>query len=376
VTLNNISSKRVLIRFDFNVPMYEGKIINDFRIKQSLATIQLLLKNKNKLIIMSHLGRPNEGEYDKNNSLKPIAKYLSELLSKDIKFISTLDEQVSFDNNEICFLENARFNIGEKSCDESLSQRYASLADIFIFDAFGVAHRKESSTYGVSEYLETYPGLNIKHEISTINKLIKENSRPMTIIISGAKVSTKLIVIKKLLSRCDHMILGGGILNTFLKAKGYEIGLSLYEANLVNEAKNILNSELASKIVFPSDLLCESVNQAKNKDVIDIIKDDCIYDIGENSLQEIKKLINKSSSVFWNGPLGYVEKKPFDNGTKELAKTIAKHNCFSIVGGGDTLPIIENLNLQNDYSCLSTGGGSLLTYLEGESLPILNKLNL
>jgi phosphoglycerate kinase len=172
------------------------------------------------------------------------------------------------------------------------------------------------------------------------------------------------------------MILGGGILNTFLKAKGYEIGLSLYEANLVNEAKNILNSELASKIVFPSDLLCESFSQTKNKDVINIIKDDCIYDIGENSLQEIKKLINKSSSIFWNGPLGYVEKKPFDYATKELAKTIAKHNCFSIVGGGDTLPIIENLNLQNDYSCLSTGGGSLLTYLEDESLPILDKLNL
>jgi phosphoglycerate kinase len=198
----------------------------------------------------------------------------------------------------------------------------------------------------------------------------------MTIIISGAKVSTKLIVIKKLLSRCDHMVLGGGILNTFLKAKGYEIGLSLYEENLIPEAKNILNSKLASKIIFPSDLLCESVNQAINKDIHAITKEDSIYDIGQDSLREIKKLINKSSSVFWNGPLGYVEKKPYDNGTIELAKTIAKHNCFSIVGGGDTLPIIENLNLQNDYSCLSTGGGSLLTYLEGESLPILAKLNL
>jgi phosphoglycerate kinase len=172
------------------------------------------------------------------------------------------------------------------------------------------------------------------------------------------------------------MILGGGILNTFLKAKGYEIGLSLYEENLIPEAKNILNSKLASKIIFPSDLLCESVNQAINKDIHAITKEDSIYDIGQDSLREIKKLINKSSSVFWNGPLGYVEKKPYDNGTIELAKTIAKHNCFSIVGGGDTLPIIENLNLQNDYSCLSTGGGSLLTYLEGESLPILAKLNL
>jgi phosphoglycerate kinase len=376
VTLDSISSQRVLIRFDFNVPMNQGKIVNDFRIKQSLETIKVLLKNKNKLIIMSHLGRPKEGEYSEANSLKPIAIYLSELLSIDVQLINTLDEEISFNNYEICLLENTRFNIGEKSCDELLSKKYASLADVFIFDAFGVAHRKESSTYGVSEYLKTYPGMNIKHEISTIDRLIKEDSRPMTIIISGAKVSTKLVVIKKLLNKCDYMILGGGILNTFLKAKGYEIGKSLYEKDLVDEAENILNSELASRIIIPSDLLCESKNITKNIDIGSIDKEDCIYDVGETSLNEIKELINKSASVFWNGPLGFVEKKPFDNGTIEVAQTIAKHNCFSIIGGGDTLPIIENLNLQDQYSCLSTGGGSLLTYLEGESLPILDKLNL
>tara|TARA_B100001093_G_scaffold495064_1_gene539129 strand:- start:2151 stop:3281 length:1131 start_codon:yes stop_codon:yes gene_type:complete len=376
VTLGRIVSKRILVRFDFNVPMNNGNIVNDFRIKQSLETIQKLLANKNKIIIVSHLGRPTEGVYEESLSLKPICKYLSGLLEKDIKFFNSYKDDINFEDYEIAMLENVRFNKGEKSSNSDLSKAYASLADYFVFDAFGVSHRKESSTFGVSKYLKTYPGLNISNEISTINQLINEDSRPMTIIISGAKVSTKLIVIKKLLAKCDSMILGGGILNTFLKAKGNEIGKSLYEENLVNEAKNILSSDLSSKIIFPVDLSCESESKPKNIDVSDISKNDIIFDVGEKSLKHIKLIINKSSAIFWNGPLGYVEKEPFDRGTIELAKTIAEHNCFSIIGGGDTLPIIENLNLQSQFSCLSTGGGSLLTYLEGGNLPILDKLDL
>lgn len=376
MTLDRISSKRVLVRFDFNVPMKNGTIVNDFRIRQSLETIKKLLENDNKIIIVSHLGRPTEGVYDESLSLKPICKYLSEFLNTNIKFFSSYNDDIKFEDYKIAMLENVRFNSGEKSCDSNLSKAYASLADHFVFDAFGVSHRKECTTYGVSDYLTTHAGHNISSEITTINKLINENSKPMTIIISGAKVSTKLIVIKKLLDKCDFMILGGGILNTFLKAKGNEIGKSLYEKDLVNEAESILNSTLASKIVLPSDLTCESNLEPKNIDEDDISPSDIIFDIGEKSLKHIKSIINKSSSIFWNGPLGYVEKKPYDNGTIQLAKTIAEHNCFSIIGGGDTLPIIENLNLQNQYSCLSTGGGSLLTYLEGGSLPILNKLNL
>ena len=356
--------------------MKNGTIVNDFRIRQSLETIKKLLENDNKIIIVSHLGRPTEGVYDESLSLKPICKYLSEFLNINIKFFSSYKDDIKFEDYKIAMLENVRFNSGEKSCDSNLSKAYASLADHFVFDAFGVSHRKECTTYGVSDYLKTHAGHNISNEITTINKLINENSKPMTIIISGAKVSTKLIVIKKLLNKCDFMILGGGILNTFLKAKGNEIGKSLYEKDLVNEAKSILNSTLASKIVLPSDLTCESNLESKNIDEGDISPSDVIFDIGEKSLKHIKSIINKSSSIFWNGPLGYVEKKPYDKGTIELAKTIAKHNCFSIIGGGDTLPIIENLNLQNQYSCLSTGGGSLLTYLEGGPLPILNKLNL
>jgi phosphoglycerate kinase len=376
VTLDRISSKRVLVRFDFNVPMKNGTIVNDFRIRQSLVTIKKLLDNDNKIIIVSHLGRPTEGVYDKSLSLKPICKHLSKFLDTNIKFFSSHKDNINFEDYKIAMLENVRFNSGEKSCDSNLSKAYASLADHFVFDAFGVSHRKECTTYGVSDYLKTHAGHNISNEITIINKLINENSKPMTIIISGAKVSTKLIVIKKLLDKCDFMILGGGILNTFLKAKGNEIGKSLYEKDLVNEAKSILNSTLASKIVLPSDLTCESDLKPKNIDEGDISPSDFIFDIGEKSLKNIKSIINKSSSIFWNGPLGYVERKPYDKGTIELAKTIADHNCFSIIGGGDTLPIIENLNLQNKYSCLSTGGGSLLTYLEGGSLPILNKLNL
>tara|TARA_Y100000389_G_C17469086_1_gene528602 strand:- start:3429 stop:4559 length:1131 start_codon:yes stop_codon:yes gene_type:complete len=376
VLLDSIFSKRVLVRFDFNVPMHDGKIVNDFRIRQSVETIQKLLQNKNKIIIVSHLGRPKEGVYNESLSLRPISKYLSILLNQEIEFIKSYENKISFDKYDIAMLENVRFNVGEKSCSQELSKSYASLADCFVFDAFGVSHRKESTTFGVSEYLDTYSGLNIQHEISTINRLINENSRPMTIIISGAKVSTKLVVIKKLLNKCDFMILGGGILNTFLKAKGNEIGNSLYEKDLLEEAKNILNSKLSSKIIFPKDLSCTSNSKIENIEVNNICSDDIIYDLGEKSIEYIKEIVNKSSSIFWNGPLGYVEKVPFNKGTIELAKTIAKHKCFSIVGGGDTLPIIEDLNLQNQYSCLSTGGGSLLTYLEGGSLPILDKLNL
>ncbi len=376
MSLDQIHSKTVLVRFDFNVPMDGERIVNDFRIKQSLGTIYKLLEKNNKILIASHLGRPKEGEYDEELSLRPICNYLSKLIDKKIKFFDSLPDEVSFEDYELAMLENVRFNPGEKSCSEELSKKISSFVDCFVFDAFGVAHRKECTTFGVSNYLKTYPGLNIQHEIQTINKLLKEDSRPMTIIISGAKVSTKLIVIKKLLAKCDHMILGGGILNTFLKAKGYEIGQSLIELDLVDEADSILKTIDANKLIFPVDLSCEVNSVSKNLEVTSLGEKDSIYDIGQESIRHIKDIIKKSSSIFWNGPLGYIEKKPYDTGTVELAKVIAAHKCFSIVGGGDTLPIIENLKLQDHYSCLSTGGGSLLTYLEGGSLPILNELDI
>ena len=376
MNLEEIESKKVLVRFDYNVPMDNGKIVNDFRIRKSLQTIEMLLDNNNKIIIASHLGRPNEGECQKELSLEPICKYLSTVLNKRIKFFTNLSVDIDFKGYDVAMLENMRFNVGEKICDPKLSKTLASLADVFVFDAFGVSHRKECSTYGVADFINVIPGLNIKHEITTINRLINEVSRPMTIIISGSKVSTKSILIRKLLNRCDNMILGGGILNTFLKAKGCEVGKSLTESTFLDEAADILDSSLGSKIFLPSDLTCQTSYGVENISLSSISDTDTIYDLGIGSITEIKNIIEGSSSIFWNGPLGLVEKKPFDNGTKELAKAIAQHNCFSIVGGGDTLPIIENLNLQDDYTCLSTGGGSLLTYLEGGSLPILEKLDI
>ena len=374
--LEEITDKKVLVRLDYNVPIEDGIIVNDFRIRQTYNTLNSLLDKNNKLIIASHLGRPTEGFYDESLSLEPICKYLSTKLNKKIQFIKDLQDTIDFSNYDIAMLENVRFNIGEKKCDPKLSQTIASLADIFVFDAFGVSHRSECTTIGVTNYLETVAGLNIRYEIQTINKLINEQSRPMTIIISGAKVSTKIVLIKKLLTKCDYMILGGGILNTFLKAKGHEVGKSLLEEGYVSDAVKILESDFANKIIFPSDLSCVTEDGIANVELSQISFSDIIYDLGSRSINEIKNIVRQSASVFWNGPLGYVEKKPFNNGTEELAKAIADHNCFSIIGGGDTLPIIENLKLQDGYNCLSTGGGSLLTYLEGGSLPILDKLNL
>ena len=374
--LEQIKDKKVLVRLDYNVPIDDGIIVNDFRIRQTYNTLNSLLDNNNKLIIASHLGRPTEGMYDESLSLKPICNYLSSKLKKKIQFISNINDYIDFSTHDIAMLENVRFNIGEKKCDPTLSQTIASMADVFVFDAFGVSHRSECTTTGVANYLETVAGLNIRHEVQTINKLVNEQSRPMTIIISGAKVSTKIVLIKKLLEKCDYMILGGGILNTFLKAKGYEVGKSLLEEEFLSDAIKILESDFASKIIFPSDFSCETLDGIANVELSRISPNDTIYDLGSTSVNEIKDIVRKSVSVFWNGPLGYVEKKPFNKGTEELAKVIAEHNCFSIVGGGDTLPIIENLKLQNEYNCLSTGGGSLLTYLEGGSLPIIDKLNL
>ena len=321
--LEEIRDKKVLVRLDYNVPIEDGIIVNDFRIRQTYNTLNSLLDNNNKLIIASHLGRPTEGLYDESLSLKPICNYLSSKLNKKIQFIKDLNDAIDFSNHDIAMLENVRFNIGEKKCDPKLSQTIASLADIFVFDAFGVSHRSECTTTGVVNYLETVAGLNIRYEIETINKLINEQSRPMTIIISGAKVSTKIVLIKKLLEKCDHMILGGGILNTFLKARGCEVGNSLLEEEFICDATKILESDFASKIIFPLDFSCETVNGIANVELSRISTNDTIYDLGIESINEIKDIVRKSVSVFWNGPLGYVEKKPFNKGTEELAKVIA-----------------------------------------------------
>ena len=374
-----IKDKNVLLRLDLNVPVFEGKILSDFRIKKSVPTIKNLLKNNNKVIILSHFGRPKEGKYDGSLSLKIILSNLENLVGEKITFSSDWINGIQFNGNKIVLCENVRFQKGEKENSYLLAKKIASLGDIFVFDAFGVSHRKEASTFGISNYLETFPGDLLIDELTKANKLLSSQKKPMTTIISGAKISTKLSLIKNLLSKSDNIILGGGILNTFLLAMGHEIGNSIVEKSFVKQADEILNSSDAHKIIMPIDVIISSnpqLDKPENKDISMVQLQDKILDIGEKTIDYYIKVIAGSSTIFWNGPLGYVEKSPFDNGTIKISHAIASSNAYSVVGGGDTIPIIESLNIQDKFTCLSTGGGSLLKFIEGENLPILDKLGI
>ena len=374
-----IINKRVLLRLDLNVPVFEGKILSDFRISKSIPMIKNLLLKKNKVILLSHFGRPEEGRYDESLSLNIICKKLESLIGENVTFCKDWINGIDFKNNDIVLCENVRFQIGEKENSSKLSMKIAALGDVFIFDAFGVSHRKEASTYGIADFLETYPGDLLKDEILNANKLVNSPPRPMTTIISGAKISTKLTLIKKLLDKSDNIILGGGILNTFLAAMDHEIGNSLVEKSFISEAKEILASEASNKIIMPIDVNTSSeadLDKPQMKYISMVQSGDRILDIGKETINYYIKVINKSSTIFWNGPLGYVEKSPYDNGTKMLSQAIASSTAYSVVGGGDTIPIIEDLGLQDKFSCLSTGGGSLLKYIEGEKLPVLERLGI
>ena len=374
-----IYNKNVLLRLDLNVPVFEGKILSNFRISKCVPMIKNLISNNNKVIILSHFGRPKEGSYDESLSLKIILKTLEQLIGEKVTFSKDWIDGIEFNGNNIVLCENVRFQEGEKENSPILAKKISDLGDVYVFDAFGVSHRKTASTYGVSEYLETFAGDLLKDEIMNAKKLLSSQKRPMTTIISGAKISTKLTLIKKLISKSDNIILGGGILNTFLKAMGHEIGNSLIEQSFVNEAKEILNSDDSNKILMPIDVMVSSSSNLGNPETREISmvqSNDKILDIGKKTIDCYNKVITESSTIFWNGPLGYVEKSPFDNGTINISKAIASSQAYSIVGGGDTIPIIESLQLQNKFSCLSTGGGSLLKFIEGEKLPVLEMLGM
>tara|TARA_B110000008_G_C16881546_1_gene529136 strand:- start:42 stop:1199 length:1158 start_codon:yes stop_codon:yes gene_type:complete len=375
----DLKNKTVLLRVDLNVPIFEDKILSDFRIKQSIPTIQHLLKNNNRIIILSHLGRPVEGVLDEEYSLKRVCDILSSLINEKITFIKDWTDNLIFKESNIIMCENVRFQLGEKSNDPKLSKMMASLADCYVFDAFGVAHRSECSTYGVTEFLESYAGLLVEKEIDTLKKLLSESKPPFVTIISGAKISTKLKIIEKLIVKSDYFFLGGGILNTFLLAMNYNIGESLFEKDFINEAKKIISSDNFNKIILPIDVMCienNNFDMPKNKDISMVQSNDKILDIGMKTIEKYTNIINDAGTVFWNGPMGYVEKTPFDIGTIKLSEAIASSDNFSIIGGGDTIPIIEKLGIQDKITCLSTGGGSLLKYIEGQELPIFKKLGM
>ena len=374
-----IYNKNVLLRLDLNVPVFEGKILSNFRISKCVPMIKNLISNNNKVIILSHFGRPKEGIYNESLSLKIILNSLEQLIGEKVTFSKDWIDGIEFNGNNIVLCENVRFQEGEKENSPILSKKISDLGDVYVFDAFGVSHRKTASTYGVSEYLETFAGDLLKDEIMNAKKLLSSQKRPMTTIISGAKISTKLTLIKKLISKSDNIILGGGILNTFLKAMEHEIGNSLIEESFVDEAKEILNSDDSYKILMPIDVMVSSSSNLGNPETREISmvqSNDKILDIGKKTIDCYNEVITESSTIFWNGPLGYVEKSPFDNGTINISKAIASSQAYSVVGGGDTIPIIESLQLQNKFSCLSTGGGSLLKFIEGEKLPVLEMLGM
>lgn len=371
----DLNNKTILIRVDFNVPIQDNQILSDERIQASIPTIKIALKKNARVIIMSHLGRPQEGIYEKKFSLFPIFQYLKKIFYKNNVIFSKTLENINIKKNDLLILENVRFNIGEKKNDISLAQKYASLCDIFVMDAFGSAHRKEASTFGVGIYAKiACAGPLLRSEIYSLTKALKNPKRPMTAIIGGAKISTKFKLLTSLSKIANTVIVGGGIANTFLAIK-YNIGKSLHEPKYINLAKKIKKQ---NNIIIPVDSRVgtsfSKLSTAVIKKPCDINDNEEIMDIGDESIKNIQKIIENSNTILWNGPLGVFEFPNFSIGTRALAHSISKSNAFSIAGGGETLSVINMLNIRNQISYISTGGGAFLEFIEGKKLPAIHML--
>jgi phosphoglycerate kinase len=371
-----LQGKRVLIREDLNVPIKNGVITSDARILAAIPTIEYALKAGARVILMSHLGRPIEGNFNEQYSIKPIARYIQELLKVNITVTSDREEKIFNCDSDIIFLENVRFNEGEKTNSQSLSKSYASLCDIFVMDAFGAAHRSQASTYGVAKYAPiSCAGPLLVRELNVLDKILKQPARPMVAIVGGSKVSSKLAVLKKLADKVDQLIVGGGIANTFLAAKGLPIGSSLFEHNLIAEAKEIM---LKTEILLPTDVIvgkefCESTI-ATVKSVNEISSKDMIFDFGPISAKKLANILVSSGTILWNGPIGVFEFDQFQGGTKTIAEAIAHSNSYTVAGGGDTLAAIDKFGIIDKISYISTGGGAFLEYVEGKTLPAVEML--
>ena len=371
-----LQGKRVLIREDLNVPIKNGIITSDARILAAIPTIEYALKAGARVILMSHLGRPIEGNFNEQYSIKPIARYIQELLKVNITVTSDREEKIFNCDSDIIFLENVRFNEGEKTNSQSLSKSYASLCDIFVMDAFGAAHRSQASTYGVAKYAPiSCAGPLLVRELNVLDKILKQPARPMVAIVGGSKVASKLAVLKKLADKVDQLIVGGGIANTFLAAKGLPIGSSLFEHNLIAEAKEIM---LKTEILLPTDVIvgkefCESTI-ATVKSVNEISSKDMIFDFGPISAKKLANILVSSGTILWNGPIGVFEFDQFQGGTKTIAEAIAHSNSYTVAGGGDTLAAIDKFGIIDKISYISTGGGAFLEYVEGKTLPAVEIL--
>ncbi|KTD17714.1 phosphoglycerate kinase [Legionella jordanis] len=372
----SLSGKRLLIREDLNVPIKDGIITSDQRLRAALPTIQAALDENAAVMVLSHLGRPEEGKFEKRFSLQPVADYLAANLDYPVHFVSDYLDGVNVNPGELVICENVRFNVGEKANDDALAKKLAGLCDIFVMDAFGTAHRAQASTHGVAKFAPVaVAGPLLVSELEALEHVLKEPEKPIVAIVGGAKVSTKLSLLKQLVGMVDYLIPGGGIANTFLKAQGYEIGISLYEEDLVPEAQLILKlaAEQGCKIPLPTDVVVGKTFSdncpAFNKALGSVAADDMIMDIGPNTVSDYVDIIHEAKTIIWNGPLGVFEFPQFAYGTRAIAIAIADSDAFSIAGGGDTLAAIDQYALTQQISYISTGGGAFLEFLEGKTLP-------
>jgi phosphoglycerate kinase len=368
----DLRGKRVLIREDLNVPVKDGQVTSDARIRASLPTIEHALKAGAKVMVMSHLGRPTEGEYEEQYSLAPVAQYISKLLARDVPLIKDwLDGGFDLNEGDLVLLENVRFNKGEKKDDEALSQKMAALCDVYVMDAFGTAHRAQASTHGVAKFAEVAcAGPLLANELDALGKALDNPARPMAAIVGGSKVSTKLEVLNSLSDKVDQLIVGGGIANTFLAAAGKPVGKSLCEHDLIPVAKELMtkvNIPLPVDVVVAKEFSESATATVKSAD--DVAEDDMILDIGPESAKALAALLKDAGTIIWNGPVGVFEFDQFGEGTKALSLAIAESNGFSIAGGGDTLAAVDKYEIADKVSYISTGGGAFLEFVEGKQLP-------
>ena len=372
----DLAGKRVLIRQDLNVPVKDGVVKSDARILAALPTIKLALEKGAAVLVCSHLGRPEEGVYSEQDSLAPVAAYLSQALGREVPLVKDYLGGVEVKAGELVLLENVRFNKGEKKNSDELARQYAALCDVFVMDAFGTAHRAQGSTHGVAKFAKVAcAGPLLAAELDALGKALDKPARPMLAIVAGSKVSTKLDVLNSLADICDSLIVGGGIANTFLAAAGLPVGKSLYEADLVDTARAI-----AAKVSVPLPVdvvvakeFAESAS-ATVKAVKDVAEDDMILDIGPQTAAMFAEMLKASQTILWNGPVGVFEFDQFGNGTKALALAIAESPAFSIAGGGDTLAAIDKYGVAEQISYISTGGGAFLEFVEGKVLPAVEVL--
>jgi len=377
----DIAGKRVLIRQDLNVPIKDAQISNDARIRASLPTIKLALEKGAKVMLMSHLGRPSEGEYDEQYSLQPVAIHLQELLGSPVRLVRDWVDGVDVTDGEVVLCENVRFNAGEKANDDALAQKLAQLCDVYVMDAFGTAHRAHASTHGVAKFAPiACAGPLLSNELDALAKALDKPAKPVVAIVGGSKVSTKLTVLDTLSEKVDQLIVGGGIANTFIAADGHSVGKSLYEQDLIESANKLTQKaqQTQGDIPVPVDVVCgkefSETAQAETKSVSDVADDDMIFDIGEQTADSFAQLLKNAGTIIWNGPVGVFEFDAFSHGTEAVSKAVAESTAFSIAGGGDTLAAIDQFGLSDDISYISTGGGAFLEYLEGKKLPAVTVL--